>query len=55
MGVYGWKKRVEETHVGELMAEPGLQVKVMVAFSGPWLPLPRGTDSQWGEQGTGTR
>lgn len=57
MGIYGWEKREreEETRVRELMADPGLEVKVMVAFLDPWLLFPRGTDSQWGGQRTRTR
>lgn len=43
----GRREREEETRVRELMADAGLEVKVMVAFSDPWLPFLRGTDSQW--------
>lgn len=42
--VGGRSERVEESHVRELTAEPVLEVKIMVAFLGPQLPLPRGTD-----------
>lgn len=51
---------MKDTCVRALVAEPGPEVKVrvaqvMVASSGPWLPLPRGTDCQQGRQRIGTR
>lgn len=54
-GVCEWEKRESGRNIRELTEEPGLEVKIVVAFLGPQLPLPRGTDNQWGGQETGAR